>query len=107
MFDITFQNFCHAMIRPSNQLLVNLFYQITETLPLTRCGAFTYNMVSLRQLLNCLCLLKAHSLGLPYWVRPAVINVMNRADLRKVRRGRTRRHEPDAKYESTTAKTIL
>lgn len=31
---------------------------------------------------------------------PAVINAMNRANLRKVRRGGTRRHVFDAKYES-------
>lgn len=110
LFEVTFQWKDHPTTSWSN-----LLYQVTETVPLPRClwadadsnGAFSYNTVSLRQLLNYLCLLEANSLGLPCWARPAVIKVMNRADLRKVRRGRTRRHEPDAKYESTKAKAIL
>lgn len=83
-----------SMIRPSNHHLVK------PVIPGNRNCPTSQQMRTLMGLsliiwslwdscLTGLCLLEADSLGLPYWVRPAVIKVMNRADLRKVRRGET------------------
>lgn len=76
----------------------NLFYQVglTETVPMMAQYVFEQMRTLMGlSLTYCLSLIKANSSGLPYWVRPAVINVKNKADLRMVTRRGTRRHESD------------